>query len=127
MKRKTENKVRPTLATWPKKIMLSRRRRLPRILNAGVRAEFCKIWTTFLQEFKVWFNYPMAQFFVQCVYLVLAFALCMHSALVWLQQELIKTHNFAFSTAALQENTKMCAKTVYEPCMHIMLMALYIT
>ena len=34
----------------------------------------------------------------------------MPSALVWLQEELIKTHNRAFSTAALQENKDFCQK-----------------
>lgn len=126
MKRNTEKKVRPTLSIRPKKIMLTRRRRLPRILNAEARAEFCKHGLLFCKNSKS-DSIIQSHFFVQCVYLVLTFALCMHSALVWLQQELIKTHNFEFSTAALQENTKMCAKTVYEPCMHIMLMALYIT
>ena len=98
---------RPKLTIWPKKIMLTRHRRLVRILIAEARTGFCKIMGHCFGRIQNLIHYPvMTHFLVQCAYLVLTFALCMGIALVWLQEELIKTHNFAFSRAALYKKTQ---------------------
>ena len=98
---------RPKLTIWPKKIMLTRHRRLVRILIPEARTGFCKIMGHCFARIQNLIHYPvMTHFLVQCAYLVLTFALCMGIALVWLQEELIKTHNFAFSRAALYKKTQ---------------------